>query len=533
MKTTRRTFLKTTAAAAALTQAPGVLRAQGAPGAGKTIRAVMQGDLRAFDPIWTTANITAYHGSMIYDTLFALDENMKAQPQMVSKYGLSDDKLTYTFELRDGLKFSDGSPVTSDDVVASIRRWAARDGGGQHMMLRVKDIAKKDDKTFAIALKEPYGLVVDLMAKTTTPLLFIMRKKEAETDPMQQVTTYVGSGPFTFNQDETKQGARYVYDRNPNYVPRSEAPSGLAGAKVAKVDRVIYDNMDQMTGVAAIQAGEIDFLELPPIDLLDQLEGDRNIKVDVLNKTGNVGWIRVNFLHPPFNNADARRAMLYLVNQEEYLKATFGNPKYYKKCGSNFACGTPMENDENTGWFKEAPNPAKAKELFQKAGYDGRPVVVLHATNIDYMNNAAQITAQRLREIGVNVQLATSDWGGVVTRRAVKSPPDQGGWNIFITSAGGASVGNPIALAGHAATGEKGWFGWPSDELHEKLRDKWAAAATPEEQKAVAREIQKNAWDFVPHIWFGQWLSPVAYRTSLKGILKIPEIIPFWNIEKA
>jgi len=76
MKSTRRTFLQTTAAAAALTQAPSVLRAQ--PAAGKTIRAVMQGDLRAFDPIWTTANITAYHGSMIYDTLFALDENMKS-----------------------------------------------------------------------------------------------------------------------------------------------------------------------------------------------------------------------------------------------------------------------------------------------------------------------------------------------------------------------------------------------------------------------------------------------------------------------
>ncbi|MFL5127143.1 MAG: ABC transporter substrate-binding protein, partial [Microvirga sp.] len=507
MKATRRTFLQTTAAAAALTQAPSVLRAQ--PAAGKTIRAVMQGDLRAFDPIWTTANITAYHGSMIYDTLFALDENMKSQPQMVSKYGVSDDKLTYTFELRDGLKFSDGSAVTSDDVVASIRRWAARDGGGQHMMLRVKDIAKKDDKTFTIALKEPYGLVVDLMAKTTTPLLFIMRKKEAETDPMQQVTTYIGSGPFTFNQDQTKQGARYVYDKNPNYVPRQDAPTGLAGGKVVKVDRVIYDNMDQMTGVAAIQAGEIDFFELPPIDLLDQLEGDKNIKVEVLNQTGNVGWIRLNFLHPPFNNVDARRAMLYLVNQEEYLKATFGNPKYYKKCGSNFACGTPMENDENTQWFKEAPNPAKAKELFQKAGYDGRPVVVLHATNIDYMNNAAQITAQRLREIGVNVELATSDWGGVVTRRAVKAPPDQGGWNIFITWAGAAAVGSPMAFIGHQANGEKGWFGWPTDETHEKLRDKWAAAGSIDEQKAIAREIQKNAWNFVPHVWLGQWQSPV------------------------
>src|SRR3954470_9328391 len=247
MRTTRRRFVQGTLAATALTAAPHMVRAQ-APARARTIRAVMQGDLRSLDPIWTTANITAYHGAMIYDTLFALDADQRAQPQMVGKFAISDDKLTHTYELRDGLKFHDGSPVTSDDVVASIRRWAARDGGGQHMMLRVKDIAKKDDKTFSIALNEPYGLVEDLMAKTTTPLLFIMRKKEAETDPMQQVTTYIGSGPFTFNQDETKQGARYVYDRNPNYVARTETPSGMAGAKVAKVDRVIYDNMDQMTG---------------------------------------------------------------------------------------------------------------------------------------------------------------------------------------------------------------------------------------------------------------------------------------------
>ena len=154
----------------------------------------MQGDLRSLDPIWTTANITAYHGAMIYDTLFALDADMRPQPQMVGKWGLSDDKLTYTFELRDGLKFSDGAAVTADDVVASIRRWAARDGAGQHMMARVKDLSKKDDKTFVIALKEPYGLMLDVMAKTATPILYIMRKKEAETDPNQQITEYIGSG---------------------------------------------------------------------------------------------------------------------------------------------------------------------------------------------------------------------------------------------------------------------------------------------------------------------------------------------------
>src|SRR5437868_11177427 len=227
MRTTRRRFVQGTLAATAVSGVPRITSAQ--PSRARTIRAVMQGDLRSLDPIWTTAHITAYHGAMIYDTLFALDEQMRPQPQMVGKWGLSDDKLAYTFELRDGLKFSDGSAVTADDVVASIRRWAARDGAGQHMMLRVKDIARKDERSFAIALTEPYGLVTEVMAKTSTPLLYIMRKKEAETDPNQQITEYIGSGPFTFNRDETKQGVRYVYDRNPLYVPRAEPASGMAG----------------------------------------------------------------------------------------------------------------------------------------------------------------------------------------------------------------------------------------------------------------------------------------------------------------
>ncbi len=535
MRTTRRTFVHGSMATAAASTALTSLSWQSAMAqdSGGTIRAVMQGDLRAFDPIWTTANITAYHGAMIYDTLFALDADMKPQPQMVDTWTVSDDQLTYEFTLRDGLEFSDGTPVTSKDVVASIRRWAARDGAGQHMMLRVKDIVARDDKTFAIELNEPYGLVIDIMAKTSTPLLYIMREQEAMTDPMEQVTEYIGSGPFIFNREETRQGAQYVYDKNPNYVPRSEPASGMAGGKVVKVDRVIFENIDDsQTAMAALQAGEIDFMELPPIDLLSVLEADPNIAIDVLNNTGNYGLMRLNFLYPPFDNVKAREAMLYLIDQEEFMQATFGDPRYYRKCPSNFGCGTPMENDANTEWFAAAPDPERAKQLFEEAGYDGRPVTVLHATNIDFMNNAAQIVAQRLRDIGVNAELATSDWGGVVTRRAVQDPPEDGGWNIFITWAGAASANNPIALAAHAANGTKGWFGWPTDERHEELRDEWAAAQGLEAQQEVARQIQDNAWNFVPHVWLGQWVSPVAHRTNLEGILKIPEIIPFWNIEK-
>ncbi len=537
MKTTRRTFIKAGLATATVSGtglAPAIVRGQARPSAARTIRAVMHGDIPTYDPIWTTANMSAYHGGMVYDTLFGIDGNHNPQPQMVSRYNVSDDKLTYTFELRDGLKWTDGTAVTTADVIPSLKRWAARDGGGQHMMLRVKELAAKDAKTFSIVLNEPYGLVLDVLAKTNTPICFMMRKKEAETDPMQKIEQVVGSGPFTLNLDETRPGTQYVYDRNPNYVPRSEAPAGVAGGTVVKVDRVILQNMpDAQTAVAALQAGEIDFYETPPTDLLPQLESDRNIKIEVLNSLGNVGQVRLNFLHPPFDNVKARQAMLYIVKQADALKASFGDSKYAKQSPSFFGVGTAMENDANTDWFKAGQNFAKARELLKEGGYDGRPVIIMQATNIAIMSNTTLVLAQAMRQAGINVQVEAMDWSNVVQRRANKAPPSQGGWNIFITWSGGAAIGNPILLAAHAATGDRAWFGWPSDAKHEDLRNKWAMAPTLDARKAVARELQANAWDFVPQLYYGQWVQPAAMRRNLQGVIPVAEIIPWWNATKA
>jgi peptide/nickel transport system substrate-binding protein len=533
MTISRRATLKGGLAAAAAFGAPGIVKAQTAPSRARTLRAVIHGDIGSYDPIWTTANVTSYHAGMVYDTLFSVDANQTPQPQMVGKHGVSDDKKTYTFELRDGLKFSDGKAVTAADCVASIRRWAARDGFGQHMFLRVADTPVVDDKTFRIALKEPYGMVIDALAKLGTNVCYMMRKQEAETDPMQQIKEIVGSGPFTLNRDQTKQGVAYVYDRRADYAPRAEPSSGAAGGKVAKMDRIVIDNIrDEQTAVAALQSGEIDLMESPPFDLLNQLEGNKDLTLQVLNPTGNVGWMRLNFLHPPFNNVKARQAMQHLINQKDFMQASFANDKYTRTCGSLFGCGTPMENDANTDWFKGAPNRQRATELLKEAGYDGRPIVILQATTIPFMNNSALLIAQALRQIGANVELAALDWGSVVQRRANKGAPDQGGWNIFITWATGSNFGNPISLAGHAATGDKGWFGWPSNELHEKLRNDWAAAPTLDARKAVARQMQQNAWDFVPHVYLGQWVQPAAYRSNVKGLIAIPELLPFWNVEK-
>ncbi|MCK1492458.1 ABC transporter substrate-binding protein [Bradyrhizobium sp. 180] len=513
---------------------PPLLRSQAAPINAKTVRMVKSGDLRIFDPIVTTANITADHGAAIYDTLFALDSKFTPQPQMVRKWGVSDDKKTYTFELRDDLAWHDGTLVTAADCVASIRRWGHVSPGGKLIMARAKDIAKKDDKTFTIVLREPLGLLINILADLATPCLFIMREKDANRPPNEQVSANIGSGPFKFNHALAKPGASFTYDRNEKYVPRSEAADGLAGGKIVNVDRVIWDNIaDSQTAFAALQAGEVDYLQATPADLLPSIESDPNLELEILDKTGADVCVRMNCLQRPFDNVKARQAVLHLIDQEAFMRAMAFNPKYAHSVTSIFGNNTLVSNDENTGWYKRGGDPKRAKQLFNEAGYAGEKVVILQPTNLAYFSNASQLLAQELRKIGVNAELAPSDWGGVITRRVNKGPVESGGWSMFVTDEADYSLGNPLTTSFLVASGDNGWFGWPKSDEFEALRTKWADVETLEERKALAREMQRIWWDFVGDTRLGQYVAPVARRRALTGLIGMPQIKPMWNMQKA
>src|SRR5207302_11138709 len=202
------------------------------------LKAALHSDLKIIDPIWTTALISTHHGYMVYDTLFALDANLVPRPQMVDKWETSPDKLTWTFTLRDGLEWHDGKPVTAADCVPSIIRWMGRDPMGQKLKDFVSELKAVDDKTFTLKLKEPYGLVLDSLGKPSSNTPFMMPKAVAETDPFKQIDSTVGSGPFIYVNAESKPGEKHVYIKNPKYKPRAEPASGLAGGKIAKVDRI-------------------------------------------------------------------------------------------------------------------------------------------------------------------------------------------------------------------------------------------------------------------------------------------------------
>jgi len=503
----------------------------GAARAETVLRVSLHSDLKIVDPIWTTALISTHHGNMIYDTLFALDDKLQVRPQMVDKWDVSTDKLTWTFVLRDGLEWHDGKPVTAEDCVASIKRWAAKDSMGQKLMSVVAELSSPDAKTIKMVLKEPYGLVLDSLGKASANVPFMMPKRVAETDPNTQITDYTGSGPFIFKKDEWKPGEKAVYVRNPKYKPRNEPPSGLAGGKVAKVDRVEWITIpDQQTQVNALLNGEIDLVEIVPPDLLPLLQKDKNIKTLVTNTAGRQYAMRFNVLYKPFDNAKIRQAVLYALDQKAFLEANVGNPNYYTLCKSLYPCGSPLATTK--GWDdKLSGNTAKARELLKEAGYDGTPVVLLHQTDIAGHSNLATVAKPQLEAAGFKVDLQAMDWQTLVARRNKKDPPDKGGWSAFFTSWGSPDVMNPVSAAYINASCDKATFGWPCDAEIEKLRDAFAKETDPARQKAIAEQVAVREVDYPTYVPLGQFTTPTAIRSNVTGLLQVPELA-LWNVEK-
>ncbi|WP_162883771.1 ABC transporter substrate-binding protein [Chromatocurvus halotolerans] len=502
------------------------------PDDSNTLTVVAHADLQSLDPIVTTVGIVQRHALMVYDVLFARDAQQRPQPQMIETWSMSEDGLVWSFRLREGLLFHDGQPVTARDVVASLRRWGARDPFGRQLLARTIDLAADSDNRFTWRLSEPYGLMLHALSKTGGPIPVIMPERLAQTDPSVPVREVVGSGPFMFSEEEWIPGSKVVYLRNPDYLPRSEPASGAAGGKVVHVDRVEWLNIrDAQSAVFALSGGEIDYLENPAVDFLPMLESAGMI-VERKDPLGMQGMMRMNHLHPPFDDPRARRALLFVLDQGEILQAMFGNDSLVRECAAFFTCGSPLAS---TAGAPEGmgERPERARQLFAEAGYGGEPLVLLHPTDIQYVNIATLVFAQQLERIGVNVDLQAMDFGSMAARRSNRSPPEEGGWHLGMTYWPGGDVSDPVGnLPMHASCGDA-WPGWPCDDEHQALIERFPAALMDEERLELSVEIQRSAYELVPYVPMGQWYLPVAYSPRLEGVLEVPGTVVFWNISKS
>ena len=405
------------------------------------LRAVMNGDLRSLDPLWTIAPQTRIHAYMVYDTLLGTDEQLQVQPQMVDSWSISEDKLTYIFKLRDALRFSDGAPVTATDVIASLKRWLVVDSAGQYFAQIATAIEAVGDNSFAIRLREPFPQLLYSLGKPSAVPTFIMPARIIDGLPAsKQLTDPTGSGPFIMKRDEWVAGSKVVYLRNPGYVPRAEPASSIAGGKRVYVERVEWLNIpDANTQTAALKTGEIDFIQFAAPDLIADLRQTKGIVVRSIWPMGIQGHLRVNWTNPPMDNQGIRRAIQNFVIQPDMIMAVMGNLTDGQVCGALMMCGSSTGSEVGTELLlSKDPIEVRLKrgmEMMRAAGYKNEPIVILDATDQVMQHNATLVLVEAMRKAGVNVDLQTVDWGTITARRTIKGPGPNG-WHIFLTTGG-------------------------------------------------------------------------------------------------
>jgi peptide/nickel transport system substrate-binding protein len=526
----RRSFLQAASGAAALLAAPRLASAQARP-----LKFVPQADLAVLDPVYATAYVTRNHAFMVFDTLYGLDEHYQPQPQMLEGHSVENDGKLWVMTLRDGLLFHDGSKVLARDAVASIKRWASRDAFGASLMAVTDEIGAPSDKEIRIRLKKPFPTLPLAMGRGSNTMLPIMPERLASTPGSQQVTEMVGSGPFRFIADERVAGSLAVYQRFDKYVPRPAGVSSFtAGPKVVHLDRVEWHTIpDAATAAAALQAGEIDWWEQPTADLLPLMQTSPGIATEILDPAGNIGFLRVNSLYPPFDNPAIKHALLGGIYQADFMQAVVGaDPKMWHVPAGVFTPGTPLATDAAIQFVSGKPDFDKVKRDLAAAGYGGEKVVFMAATDFPAINALCEVSGDMFRRAGMNLDYQATDWGTVTARRNNQGPPDKGGWNAHCTYTAGYDLLNPGSNPSLNAIGRGGFVGWPTDSKLAALRTAWFDAPDLAAQKDICAQIQTEFMQNPPYFPLGQFFQATAYSKKVSGIPRGAFSL-FWNITLA
>ena len=478
-------------------------------------------DLSVLDPMFAGPRSRRTHAYLVFDTLYGLDTNWAAQPQMVEGHRVEEDGLTWTLTLRDGLRFHDKEPVLARDVVTSIRRFAERISFVSALMAATEVLSAPDDRTVRFRLKRPFPHLPEALAGPGGIVPAIMPERLAATSPFKPVAEIVGSGPYRFLPEEHISGARAAYERFPLYQPRGTGSVGFtAGPKVAHFDRVEWLTLDPFSAMAALHAGEIDWWELPPSDLLEQLARDRDLTVISQYATA-VGIMRFNHLHPPFDNVAIRQALLGAADQAEAMTAVAGVDRTLWRDGIGlFGAGTPLANDAGIDVLRGPRDYAAVRQALVRAGYNGEKIVVLAPTDIQPIRALSLAGTDQLRRAGMNVDLQEMEFGAAIRRWFNQAASDKGGWNVLFTLLDRSVPNtNPFGNQWIRADGLASFAGWPMSPRIEALRAAWLDAGNIDEQRRICTELQLQLWQDVPYIPMGEYWQSTAYRKDLLDVL--------------
>ncbi|WP_306119042.1 MULTISPECIES: ABC transporter substrate-binding protein [unclassified Roseitalea] len=484
------------------------------PNVGGELIVGLQAGVPSLDQQTNTSSATRNVAMNVYETLVIRDENMNPVPDLAESIEVSEDGLSYTFRLRDGVKFHNGEPMTSADVAASYQRY--KDIGFNRSVLDiVAGWETPDDSTFVITLSEPQPTFIENLSSYTVPIV-IMPEEEAG-KPANQVDI-IGTGPFSFV--EFVPDSHVLLERYEDYQPNNtlDGVSGFAGRKQACVDTVRFRMLTESGArMAALETGEAHIVEDVPTISQERLAETEGVELVRLENWGlNIGY--PNFSFPPTDNEKVRQAMVAAMDMEEIMDAATDGA--YKLNGALQFPGQAYFSEAGTEWYNQA-DPERARQLLEEGGYDGEPIILLTNQQFPFMYNTSVVMNEQLKAAGMNSELRVLDWPTALAT----SEQETEGWNFFYT--GWITVvaqGGPTTLRNLADPNNvhkpKDNTGNPDFNAQFEIVEN---GQTLEERQAAFAEAQRIALETVMVIPFGILPSTQGIRSNVENYK------PFYN----
>jgi peptide/nickel transport system substrate-binding protein len=484
--------------------------------AGGTLEVALTGDPPTLDLHQTTGTIVALIAWHIYEPLFTWDEDFQLAPELADSHEVSDDGLTNTLQIREGVTFHNGDELTAEDVVASIEHWASLSGLGESLMDNVEDVEIVDDHTIDFHMTEPYGAFAVALARQNQGCA-IYQASVVEESGEGALSDHIGTGPYQLVAWEADQ---YVHlERFDDYASREEEASGYAGQKSQYVDEIYLRPVpDEAARIAGLQAGDFHYLENIISDHYESLEGDENVTVEI---RGIRQWsvFVLNTADGIFTDQTLRQAVQAAVDCEPILQAGYGDGLFELDPG--IMTSDTAWNSQVGAELYDIGDPDRAQELLEEAGYDGTPVRIL--TTQEYMGlyYQAAVLEQQLNDVGFEVEMEIVDWATLTERRN-----DETAWDLF-TSTFTFRI-DPIQLPMLQGTTWPGW--WASEEKVE-LSDRLERETEFEDRYEVLEQIQELFYEEVPQIKVGDALELNARSPMIQNFIAPTQLQPaFWNI---
>jgi peptide/nickel transport system substrate-binding protein len=465
------------AALAAVAVLAGPALAQGSPVAGGVLRVAIPADPPSIDPHATTSTIVHEINSHLAEMLYASDGDGVIQPMLAAALPvISDDTLTYTIALRQGVLFHDGSTLTADDVVASLQRWQ-RIGRGKTAIAKVTSIEAPDANTVVLRLSEPLGILTATLGNAEfAPVIYPRAQVEAAGD--DPIAEPIGTGPYRFK--EWRRGERVVVERFPDYVGLDAPASGDWGMKHAWLDEIHFIAVpDAATRQAGLESGEFDVNYRASGEDVERIEASERMYAWFM-RPGYKFLMLLNHQSPLMQDLAFRQAIQATIDAYPVMLGAFGNEALFELSAPIVPPEYgPMSNDAGAEFYDVA-DPARGAELLAASGYDGTPVRFITTRDFDYQYRGTLVVTDQLAEIGIVSDVTVRDWATTVATRA---DPTQ--WDVFI---GNFTVAPQPELIPYLSGGYLN--GYTGTEAYRALFDELRVTADPARREAIWEEAQ-------------------------------------------